>query len=92
VTRKRESDLNIYVTISTSPGVVGEIWSADSFVTPPGYLDVSRAFAPIVVIEAPRSGLLIKDGREGSVFFICKGLLMISFCFVTEIIRRLYWW
>jgi hypothetical protein len=55
-------------------------------------LGASRALAPNVVIEAPRFGLLIKDGREGSVFFIYKCLLMISFCFVTEISRRLYWW
>lgn len=32
--RKRESDRNIYVTItSVLLGVVGEIWSADYFVT-----------------------------------------------------------
>lgn len=62
------------------------------FCDPPGSLDASRALAPNVVIEAPRSGQLIKDGREGSVFFVYKGLLMISFCFVTELIRRLHWW
>lgn len=88
---RRESDLNIYVTKSILLGVVGEIWSADYFVTHLA-LDASRALAPNVVIEAPRSGLLIKDGREGSVFFIYKSLLMISFCFVTELIRRLHWW